>query len=171
MRSSTLLLCLAAVAVAVAGCGSSKTQTASAPPASTASTSQTPPPGATTLTAPPPAARARTYRLKLAGAAETPAGAPSGSGIAVLSIKPPNEVCWQFSELKNVSAPTAAHIHHGLPGTSGPIVIPLGGTYKPAGCVKGIARQLLAVIELNPRRFYVNVHNAKYPSGAVRSQL
>jgi hypothetical protein len=109
--------------------------------------------------------------VRLTGGAETPAGAPGGSGIAVISIKPPSEVCWHFSALKNVSAPTAAHIHHGPPGTAGPIEIPFDGTYKPAGCIKGIAPPLLAIIELNPQRFYVNVHNAKYPGGAVRAQL
>jgi CHRD domain-containing protein len=158
------MLFVVAVALALAACGGAKK-------ASTSSTSRTLPPGATTLSAPPPAAKPHSYRLKLTGGGETPAGAPGGSGIALISIKPPGEVCWQFSALNNVIAPTAAHIHHGLPGTSGPIVIPLGGTFKPAGCVKGIAPQLLAIIELNPQRFYVNVHNAKFPGGAVRAQF
>ncbi|MHB8695678.1 MAG: CHRD domain-containing protein [Solirubrobacteraceae bacterium] len=170
MRPRKSFVVLAIVMLALAGCGSKKKAT-SAAPANPPSTSATLPPGATVLTAPPPSAKPRTYRVKLSGAAEVPAGAPNGSGIAVISIKGGGELCWKFSALQHVTAPLVAHIHHGLAGTSGPIVIPLGGAYKPAGCVNGTAPQLLAIIELNPQRFYVNIHNAKYPGGAVRAQL
>ena len=29
----------------------------------------------------------------------------------------------------------------------------------------------IEAIETNPNRYYVNVHNAKYPGGAIRGQL
>jgi len=164
------LLVVVVAALALAGCGSTK-KSSSTSSAGTSSTSATLPPGATVLTSPPPAAKPRTYRVKLSGAAEVPVGAPNGSGIAVISIRSGGELCWTFSALKNVTAPTASHIHHGVAGTSGPVVIPLGGAFKTAGCVNGVAPQLLALIEANPQRFYVNIHNAKYPGGAVRAQL
>jgi hypothetical protein len=170
MQPKRSFLFAAFVVLALVGCGSTK-KAVSAAPANTASTSATLPPGTTTLTAPPPPATPRTYQVKLSGAAEIPAGAPNGSGIAVISIKAGGELCWKFSGLKNVTAPTVSHIHRGLPGSSGPVVIPLGGAYKATGCVHGAATPLLALIEASPQRFYVNIHNAQYPGGAVRAQL
>lgn len=178
MRSRTGLIALAIGVLGLAGCGSNK-KAASSVPASTApatattapATATTPPPGAVLLSHRPAPAKPRTYRVKLEGSNEVPAGAPTGSGLVVISIKAKGELCWKFSVLKGVAAPTAAHIHHGPSGTSGPVVIPLGGAYKPSGCVTGTAPQLLALIELNPKKWYVNVHNTKYPDGAVRAQL
>jgi hypothetical protein len=90
----------------------------------------------------------------------------------VISIKASTgELCWTFSQLKNVTSPREAHIHRGLASTSGNIVIALGGAYKASGCVPGTPRPLLALIGANPQRFYVNIHNAQYPGGAVRGQL
>jgi hypothetical protein len=165
MRSRTPAVSLAIVGLAFAGCGSTKKA------ATTPATSATLPPGATGIAHPPPV-KSVTYRVKLAGANEVPAGAPTGSGVAVISIKASSgEVCWTFSQLKNVTAPKEAHIHRGLAGTSGNVVIALGGAYKASGCVPGTPRPLLGLIGANPQRFYVNIHNAKYPGGAVRGQL
>jgi hypothetical protein len=174
MRSTTSLVPLAIGLLALAGCGSNKKATSSVPASTapaTVTTETAPPPGAVTISHPPAPAKPRTYRVKLAGSTEVPAGAPTGSGLAVISIKAKGEVCWKFSALKGVAAPTAAHIHRGPSGTSGPIVIPLGSAYKQDGCVMGTPPQLLALIEANPKQFYVNIHNAKYPGGAVRAQL
>jgi CHRD domain len=171
MRSKASLAALAIGAIALAGCGSSNKTTSGATASTAPATATAPPPGAVTISHPPAPAKPRTYRVKLAGSNEVPAGAPAGSAIAVISIKAKGEVCWKFSALKGVVAPAVAHIHHGASGTSGPIVIPLGGAYKPSGCVTATAPQLLALIEANPQRFYVNIHNTKYPGGAVRAQL
>jgi len=166
MRSRTAAVSLAIVGLAFAGCGSTNKAATTAP-----ATSATLPPGATGIAAPPPV-KSVTFSVKLAGANEVPAGAPTGSGVAVISIKASTgELCWTFSQLKNVTAPTEAHIHRGLASTSGNIVIPLGGAYKASGCVPGAPRPLLGLIGANPQQFYVNIHNAQYPGGAVRGQL
>jgi len=34
-----------------------------------------------------------------------------------------------------------------------------------------VASELVDEIEANPGNFYINVHNAAYPNGAVRGQL
>jgi hypothetical protein len=39
-----------------------------------------------------------------------------------------------------------------------------------AGCVQTRER-LVARILANPQNFYVNVHNARFPGGAIRGQL
>jgi hypothetical protein len=171
MRRAGSIVALAIGVLALAGCGSTKKATSSVPASTGPTTTTALPPGAVGISHPPAPAKPRTYRVKLAGSNEVPAGAPAGSGLAVISIKAKGELCWKFSTLTGVAAPTAAHIHRGPSGTAGPVVIPLGAAYKASGCVQGTAPQLLALIEANPKRFYVNVHNAKYPDGAVRAQL
>ena len=64
----------------------------------------------------------------------------------------------------------AAHIHKGGPGVAGPVVVPFGAAYKSKGCVKAPAA-VAAAIQKRPGAYYVNVHNAKYPAGALRGQL
>jgi CHRD domain-containing protein len=49
-------------------------------------------------------------------------------------------------------------------------VIGFGKTYKASGCVKA-PKSTIEAIETNPNRYYVNIHNARYPAGALRGQL
>lgn len=72
-----------------------------------------------------------------------------------------------------------AHIHEGAKGTNGPVEVtlafPQGG--QAADCLtegeagKGLEPGEVQEILANPQAYYVNVHNSKFPSGAVRGQL
>jgi hypothetical protein len=107
---------------------------------------------------------------KLLGKNEVPKGSPTAHGIVNLNLKAAaGQVCWTF-ELAGVAKPVAAHIHKGGAGVSGPVFVPLGGTFKAKGCVSAPKKSIEAV-ESNPNGFYVNVHNATYPNGIVRGQL
>ncbi len=107
---------------------------------------------------------------KLAGRYEVPKGSPTGHGIVNLTMNVAKKrVCWTF-ELTGVGKPVVAHIYKAPPGKAGPIVVGLGTAYKAKGCTTAPAKTVEA-IESNPNRYYVNVHTAKYPQGAVRGQL
>ncbi len=115
----------------------------------------------------------RAYKVNLTGAAETPKGAPKGSGSAVIALRgKTDQVCWKFTELKGFSGPTFAHIHKGAPGSSGPVFVPLstGAKFQALGCVKTSPANLKAIAK-TPKGYYVNIHSKKYPGGAVRAQL
>jgi hypothetical protein len=109
---------------------------------------------------------------KLKGSNETPVkGDPNGAGFVVVTFNAnKGTACWKFKGVKAIAAPTAAHIHKGKKGTSGPVAIAFGATYKAAGCAKA-PRATIEKIETNPNAYYVNVHNARYPAGALRGQL
>ena len=64
----------------------------------------------------------------------------------------------------------SAHIHKGKAGVSGNVVVPLGANYKREGCTSA-AKSLVKSIAGHPGAYYVNVHNAKHPLGAMRGQL
>jgi hypothetical protein len=104
----------------------------------------------------------------LLGKSETPKGDPDGTGTAEVKITG-TRVCWEIKTAK-VAPIVAAHIHKGRPGVAGPVVVPFGKTFKAKGCIASTAA-IVAAIEKSPSSYYVNVHNAKYPGGALRGQL
>lgn len=104
----------------------------------------------------------------LRGASETPKGDPNGTGTAEVKING-TKVCWEIATA-GVQKIAAAHIHKGRPGVAGPVVVPFGKTFKPKGCTTTTAATA-AAIKRNPAAYYVNVHNATYPAGALRGQL
>ena len=104
----------------------------------------------------------------LTGAAERPKGDPDGRGTAEIKING-RQVCWELTVSK-IGKPNASHIHKGKAGVAGGVVVPLGATYKAKGCTRTTMATANA-IRTKPSGFYVNVHNVKYPGGAVRGQL
>ena len=80
------------------------------------------------------------------------------------------KVCWETKLTKIDGKPNASHIHKGGKGVSGNVVVPLGAGYKRQGCTTA-AKSLVKAIVKNPGSYYVNVHNAKHPAGAMRGQL
>ena len=114
-----------------------------------------------------------TFTTTLRGSEEVPGpGDPNGSGFAVITI---SGTTIDYSLLVNgLTTPTAAHIHSGVFGVAGPIVVPLNPTFG-AGCatgsITGVSSTLIDQILANPSAFYVNVHSTEFPDGAIRGQL
>jgi hypothetical protein len=111
----------------------------------------------------------------LTGAAEVPGpGDPDGSGSAVIKLNHGRGlVCWTIMVADIELPATAAHIHIGDENTAGPIVVTLAAPDEDgftSGCTEA-DRDLIRSILIQPELFYVNVHNAEFPPGAVRGQL
>ena len=98
---------------------------------------------------------------------------PDGAGHATFKIdSAKNEVCYTLM-VEKIGAASAAHVHKGAAGASGPPVVPMkapDASGKSAGCAAvdaAVVKDILA----NPAGYYVNVHNAEFPGGAIRGQL
>ncbi|HEX6088156.1 MAG TPA: CHRD domain-containing protein [Thermoanaerobaculia bacterium] len=114
------------------------------------------------------AALAQSYSAQLTGAAETPAGDPDGVGFAVVTI---NGTTLNYTVfVQNIATPTDAHIHIGAAGTNGGVVVPFNVNTLTNGTTT-ISQELANQLNANPTGYYVNVHNAEFPGGAVRGQL
>jgi len=117
-----------------------------------------------------PAASTTALKARLSGAAEVPEkGDPNGRGSATVRVKG-RQVCYRLT-YKGITGPNAAHIHRGAKGKAGSVVVGLFmGKADRSGCVKASAKIARAIAK-RPGDFYVNIHNAKYPAGALRGQL
>ena len=123
-----------------------------------------------------------TFTIQLSGAAEVCPTAPGtcggpGTGTATIEIdRNARTLCYAITT-ENVALPlAAAHIHVGAIGQAGPVVVPLftqpvNSATVPRTCLTGLDKNLLKDILRSPENYYVNVHNAAFPNGAVRGQL
>ena len=112
-------------------------------------------------------------------------GDPNGRGEAyVFGVDgDPTTLCYVLV-VNGIEAATAAHIHEGAAGENGPVVANLAapadgnaadclteGEVGPGTTPKFPTGETVAEILANPQGYYVNVHNAEYPGGAIRGQL
>lgn len=121
----------------------------------------------------------RPLKAVLSGANEVNAagvfgvGDPDGTGSARVTVNPGRgQVCYDIT-VANIDAPTRGHIHEAPAGRNGPVRVEFFEANQPAalsGCV-AVTRALALEILRTPANYYVNVHNAAFPAGAVRGQL
>lgn len=100
-------------------------------------------------------------------------GDPNGRGSFSATLDG-RQLCYGIT-VKNINNPVAAHIHRGSAKVAGPVIQALeqpttGDPGASSACVQ-ISRSLARGLRRNPGRFYVNVHTADLPNGAVRGQL
>jgi hypothetical protein len=124
--------------------------------------------------------KATLLAASLNGANEFPGpGDPDGRGRAFVRLAG-GKACFLL-EWSGITAPTAAHIHPGRAGTAGGVAVAFfqpatnAATLPPtlhavAGCV-AVERALARAIAASPRDYYVNIHTAELPGGAIRGQL
>ena len=130
---------------------------------------------------------------RLTGAQEVPPADVDGSGKAKIEVdQAAGEVCFDI-KFDAIATPNRAHIHEQVAGMNGGIVVTfwelrippadpgapaddprnetLEATQSLSGCATVTDAALLQRIVDNPAGFYVNLHNARYPGGAIRCQL
>lgn len=112
-----------------------------------------------------------TFNSTLSAASEVPSNmsTATGSGSAVV-----NSVTKALTATMTTTGivATAAHIHQGAAGVSGPVIFPL--TEMPPGSGKWSASVVLTDAQLTALKaggYYFNVHSAAYPGGEIRGQI
>lgn len=115
-------------------------------------------------------------KATMSGTQEKPKGDPDGTGSAVLTLKA-RQVCYVITVRKAGSTFAAGHVHAGKKGVAGPVFINLFTKPKKlnngrlSGCSPTAKAADIAKVKAKPGGYYVNIHNAKYPAGAIRGQL
>ncbi len=72
---------------------------------------------------------------------------------------------------EGIAAPTMAHVHAGAAGVEGPPVVTIALTGKGSDqCIAMEPAKLKPIVD-DPAAFYVNIHTADFPKGAIRGQL
>ncbi len=95
-----------------------------------------------------------------------------GHGNATVVIDPPKGTACYLINVTGLEGVTAAHIHQGGEGESGPPVVTLDApTDGSSGNCVEIAADVSEAILANPGGYYVNVHTQAAPAGAIRGQL
>jgi hypothetical protein len=121
---------------------------------------------------------------RLLGRNEVPPADPDGRGLASVDTGR-TRVCFALA-WTNIGPPIFAHIHSGVAGVNGPVVVLFFDVPEPAGsppaalpdtinaaagCIGGQSPALLSDIRRHPSAYYVNIHTAAFPGGAIRGQL
>ncbi len=124
-------------------------------------------------------ATSATYTVSMSGAQEIGgAGDPDGTASGTITLDDVSGVIsWSFS-YASIDAPTLMHIHgpSAPAGVNAGVFIGLGvATSGGAGTlisslVHGNLAQVTQILN-SPDTFYVNIHNASFPGGAVRGQV
>lgn len=114
----------------------------------------------------------RKFTVALEGEQVTFGGDEDGTGTASIRINPGKaEICYTLTA-RMIDTATAAHIHEGPAGGNGPVIVdfapPVSG--MSSGCVS-VDRALASEIIREPSDYYVVVHTADFPAGALRGQL
>ncbi|PVG84197.1 hypothetical protein DDE18_00710 [Nocardioides gansuensis] len=94
---------------------------------------------------------------------------PDGTGMATLRLAPARgRVCARIT-WSDIDKPTAAHVHR---VSDGSVVVDLTGAVTGGSrCTTGVSARTVRRIARRPGRFYVNVHTAAYPGGAISGRL
>jgi hypothetical protein len=117
------------------------------------------------------------FNTQLRGETEVHLGDMDARGKAQIKIDTNTGMICYSLRVKDIGTITGAHIHQAPPGVDGPVVQGLTNPMstghpvwlQSSGCVSN--PMLAAAIVANPHDYYVNVHTAAFPAGAVRGNL
>jgi hypothetical protein len=112
------------------------------------------------------------YQAKMEGGSEVPPTASTGTGSAEATLDTATrKLTWTVTWQGLNGAATMAHFHGPAPaGVNAGVAVPLG--MKPVSPIKGSATLTAEqMTELQAGNWYVNVHTAQFPKGAIRGQM
>jgi CHRD domain len=110
---------------------------------------------------------------RLNGANEIPGpGDDDGRGVALVVVDTETDTVCALLAVRRIDLPAAAaHIHTGRRTEAGPVLVGLNAPDASGLSATCVATEAADAIAARPRAYYVNVHTATYPGGAVRGQL
>lgn len=119
---------------------------------------------------------AESVKARLSGTEEAPnPGVKDGVGAFEFDVTG-TRGCYELTVTMG-EKPTKAHVHQGARGAAGPVVVDLNPTFEPGeaasiakSCVD-LTADLSGKLLADPAAYYVNVHTAEHPDGAMRGQL
>lgn len=119
-----------------------------------------------------PVAPANTFSANLTVAQEVPAPSFNPRGSGAVTLDPVTKVLTGSFTTIGLNNATLAHIHNGVVGVAGPVVVPLTLTAAdtwsvPANTVLTDAQIAL----LQAGSYYVNIHTTQNAAGEIRGQL
>jgi hypothetical protein len=135
--------------------------------------------------------RPDTYNAYLSGQQEVPSVDTAANGKFTLTTNNHNDIEYQLT-VQHGEKITAAHLHCGAMGQTGPVVVPLfhsqqprnvdgelaSGTIKSSdiqtqlqSCNPGIQTPAHLLQAIREGKIYVNVHSTDHPDGLIRGQL
>jgi hypothetical protein len=106
----------------------------------------------------------------LRGQEEVSPVASNAFGSAVVTVDLNNSTMIASVITSGIAA-TDAHIHFGLPGTSGPIVFPLTRVTGTMIWTTSVVIDESQLATLEAGNYYVDVHSAAFPNGEIRGQI
>ena len=118
---------------------------------------------------------AANFAAILSGDEEVPPVVTEASGVGRFALAEDGTLSWEVA-VRDIAGITAAHIHKGAPGVSGPPVITLfpsgGDPFDPENPISGSAMLTPdQIADLLAGNYYVNVHTPEHPAGEIRGQI
>ena len=114
-------------------------------------------------------AQASSLSANLRGGNEVPPNASVNTGGTVVTVDGTTGVItWTTTSSIPLTSVTGHHIHQGVAGVNGPVVVNFASAYSGSVTVTpALATSIIA----NPTGFYVNLHTATFTGGELRGQL
>ncbi|HZV69945.1 MAG TPA: CHRD domain-containing protein [Saprospiraceae bacterium] len=113
------------------------------------------------------------FTARMNGASEEPSVTTDGRGVAIFTFDEKKSTLYINVSLSNLSGPiTGIHIHEGVPGENGPVIINLtsflsGNRVK--GTVHDVSKATMAAFLTGG--YYINAHTELNPDGEIRGQI
>jgi hypothetical protein len=119
--------------------------------------------------------RVQVFMAHLSGNQEVPANASTGQGSATFVVNARGNVLAYRLFASGLGVISAAHIHQGLVGTNGGVLV---GLYSGVGTFDGntpftnnVSLNTATLLDMLGGRTYANIHTAAFPGGELRGQI